>query len=75
MSIPTYDPGNTGRDEDRLRFYGFVGDGNSRPLSAVGFCAGQNTAGWSLGQWQSIFYFAASLSDEIDGLAIQLVYG
>lgn len=58
----------------QLRWLGFVADGNSHPLSSVTACAGQNTAGWSLGQWQTIFPFVKALTAQIDRCAIQHIF-
>lgn len=50
---------------------GFIGDGQTHPLSSVTQCQGRDTAGWSLFQWQGLFPRARTLDDEIDGHAIQ----
>jgi len=60
-------------DEFKLRAYGFIGDGNSHPLSSVDSIGSTNTTGWTLTQWQTKFPFATALSNEIDGLAVQAV--
>ncbi|MEE9481842.1 hypothetical protein [Methylobacterium ajmalii] len=56
-----------------LYAYGFVGDGNSRPISSITSFNGIDTTGYSLGQWQAMVWQVGSLSDEIDGVAMQAV--
>ena len=66
--------GSLAINTDLLRVLGFIGDGNSHPLSSV-------QPSYTLAQWQVIFppnsttgsAGARALSDEIDGLAIQRV--
>lgn len=53
------------------RDFGAIWDGNSHPISGIASFAGQNSSGWTLSQWQTYFPEAQSLSDEIDGLAVQ----
>lgn len=56
-----------------LYLYGFVGDGNSHPISGVTSFNGIDTTGYSLGQWQALVGQIGALSDEIDGVAMQAV--
>lgn len=58
-------------DELALRGRGFVGDGNSHPLSGVTSLNGRSTVGWTLTQWQAVLPSAAALSDEIDWAVVQ----
>ena len=51
--------------------YGAIGDGVSRQLSTVTAFGSNNTTGWTLVQWQTIFPGATALSEELDGLCIQ----
>ena len=51
--------------------FGAIADGNSHALSTVTSLGGINTVGWTLIQWQIYYPGATSLTNEIDGLAIQ----
>ena len=63
----------TARALNPLYRYGFVGDGNPHPLSSVLLFDGRVTAGYTLAQWQALVPQVGSLSDEIDGIAMQAV--
>jgi len=56
---------------NNVRDFGAVGDNGYRPLSGVTEFKGQNTAGWSLSQWQTLFPHVVSLSQTLDWAAIQ----
>ena len=53
-----------------LRGWGYIGDGSSHVLSTVNSFNGQNSTGWTLVQWQAVLPSATSLTNEIDGVAI-----
>lgn len=55
--------------------FGAIGDGASHPLSAVTNWQGQNTQGWSLPLWQTIFPLATSLSNELNWCAFNAARG
>lgn len=50
-----------------MTYQGYIGDGTPHPLSSVTTFMGQNSAGWTLAQWQAVLPAAQSLSDELDG--------
>lgn len=52
--------------------FGAIADGNAHPISGVTSFNGQNTTGWTLVQWQAVFPFATALTNELDGLCLQL---
>ena len=54
-----------------VKDFGAVGDNVSRPLSTVTTFEGQNTTGWTLAQWQTIFPHVVSLAQTLDWAAIQ----
>ena len=54
-----------------VKDFGAVGDNVSRPLSGVTSFQGQNTTGWTLAQWQSVFPHVTSLSQTLDWAGIQ----
>lgn len=56
-----------------LKRFGFVGDGNSHLLSSVAWFNGVDVRGYTLAQWQALVPQVGSLSDEIDGVAMQAV--
>jgi hypothetical protein len=58
-------------DSVSVKDYGAVGDGNSHRLSSINTFNQEQTAGWTLRQWQAVFPFATELTNEVDGLAIQ----
>ena len=57
-------------DTVALKAWGYIGDGSSHPLSGVTSYNGVNSSGWTLTTWQVALPSATSLSDEIDGDAI-----
>ena len=54
-----------------IKYFGAIGNGSQNELSSINSFGGQNTTGWTLAQWQTIFPFATALTNDIDGLAIQ----
>lgn len=58
-------------EEIDVKFFGAIGNGASNELSSINSFGSQNTTGWTLAQWQTIFPFATALTNDIDGLAIQ----
>lgn len=56
---------------NNVRDFGAVGDNVSRPLSGVTSFQGQNTTGWTVAQWQTIFPHVVSLAQTLDWAAIQ----
>lgn len=59
-------------DRVSVKDFGAFGDGASHTLAATTTYRRTNTTGWTLGQWQTFFPNATSLSQEIDLLAFQL---
>ena len=51
--------------------FGALGDGLSHQLSTVTSCSGQNTTGWSLAQWQTIYPCATALTNDLESCAFQ----
>lgn len=51
--------------------FGFVGDGQSHPLSGVTAFAGEDATGWTLARWRTKVPQITSLADEIDTVAVQ----
>lgn len=49
--------------------YGAIGDGVTHPLSSVNSYLGVNTTGYTLAEWQTIFPFATSLTNELNWCA------
>ena len=60
------------KDYVTVKDFGAIGDGSSHPLSSVTSYNSQNTTGWTLTQWQTIYPKATALTQEIDYLAHQL---
>lgn len=58
-------------ENNDIRFYGYVGDGSSHPLSSVTRFKGVNVSAWTLSQWQSAVPQVTSLSNQIDRVAVQ----
>ena len=65
---------SSGDIDSNIYNYCYIGDGNSHPLSSVTSCAGTNTTGWTLAQWQAKFSFVDSLTNEVDWVAIQAFF-
>ena len=63
--------GNHLNDTVNVKQFGAIGDGNSHPLSSIGTLGLTNTTGWTLTQWQAVFPFATSLTQELDFCAFQ----
>lgn len=59
------------RDRTSVKDFGAIGDGASHPLSSITRHSLRNTTGWSLAQWQTVYPFADSLTNEIDWCATQ----
>ena len=63
-SVPFDVPlGSVVADWSALRGYGFIGDGQSHPLSSI-------KPAWSLARWQAVYPHACALSDEIAWCAL-----
>jgi hypothetical protein len=54
-----------------VKDFGAVGSNTSLPLSGVTSFNGQNTTGWTLGQWQGIYPFVTALTQTLDFCGIQ----
>jgi hypothetical protein len=56
---------------NNVKDFGAIGDNVYRPLSTVTEFRGQDTTGWSLAQWQTVFPHVVSLDQTLDWAAIQ----
>ena len=56
---------------NNVKDFGAIGDNVYRPLSTVTEFRGQNTTGWSLAQWQTVFPHVVSLNQTLDWAGIQ----
>lgn len=56
---------------NNVKDFGAVGDNGYRPLSTVTEFRGQNTTGWTLAQWQTVFPHVVSLNQTLDWAGIQ----
>ena len=74
MGTTWYYSQSSGDIDSNIYNYCYIGDGNSHPLSSVTSCAGTNTTGWTLAQWQAKFSFVDSLTNEVDWVAIQAFF-
>lgn len=56
-------------DRVSVKDFGAIGNGLSHPIGGVTSLNGQNTSGWTLTQWKTIFPRATALTQELDFLA------
>jgi hypothetical protein len=63
-------PANLSKVAEDLRVFCYVGNGYPHMLSTVTSCNGLDTTGFDLAQWRTILPTAVSLTDDVDGDAI-----
>ena len=54
-----------------IRWYGYVGDGYSHPLSSVTEFKGLDVTGYTLIQWQTLVPQVTALTNQIDAVSVQ----